>query len=251
MVRSVSVPPIVPATRLTLEHLLAEQTIRGALLCSTTGEWYWYRHEPTSGHQSYQEHLKAISVAVLREAMLEEPQDSGWMPSGLARFGSQGDTSWFVRWLPPSRVELLLELDAHTPPKVFTVPLPGLVVCGAGRRYAVWAITASLFAPAARAYHAPLPNLGLDGEICYGSVTVPSVAWDTIERSWQQFITSPFNDHLVQNRSKAYPTDIRRHLVHLAKRRAARYPVSDLRPLGVPRHPVTIAEAVAQFIHHR
>jgi hypothetical protein len=246
MARRARVVPL--PERPTLAQLLAEQTICGALLCADQGEWYWYRHQPATERQNRQERLKAISTAVLREAILDEPQDSGWMPPGLARFGIRGTLSWFVRWLPPSRGELLLEGDAPATSQRVTVPLPGLVLCGSGQTYAVWAVMEREFSPQSRAYHAPLSNIGPDGRMCFGSVPVPAVAWDALDLAWQRFIASPFTTHHADGRSRAFPTDVRRQWVRLAERRAARYPLADLRPLGMSRHPMTIADVVSHII---
>jgi hypothetical protein len=249
MARRVSVVPL--PERPTLAQLLTEQTISGALLCTEHGEWYWYRHQPATERQNRQERLKAISTAVLREAIIEEPQDSGWLPHGLARFGTRGAVSWFVRWLAPMRVDLVLEGSASHTFQTVTVPLPGLVLCGDATTYAVWATHETSFSPQARAYHAPLPNVNPNGKLCFGSVPVPAVAWDTIDLAWQRFLAAPFNDHVIAGRSRAFPTDIRRQLRKLSARHATRYPLADLRPLGQPRHPVTIAQAVATIIPYR
>ena len=231
-----------------LAQLLTLERVTAALLCTDDGEFYWYRHRPEDHRQSQQERVKAISTVALREAILAEPHESGWIPPGLARFGTSASGLWFVRWLPPTRYSLVLDQDDQAPPRTISVPLPGLVLCGSSQTYAVWASTETTFAPQARAYHAPLPNVGQTGHLCFGSIAVPPVTWRTLDLAWQRFITTPFNAHDIQGCSRAYPTDIRRQLLRVAQRQRATYPLSDLLPVGQPRHPVQIADVVQRFL---
>ena len=111
------------------------------------------------------------------------------------------------------------------------VSLPGMVFVGHGHTYHVWGLRQLGFALTAEVCHAPLPNVHSDGSICFGSNHPPIASTHTMMAAWQMFIASPFNGHLANGKSSAYPADVRGRLLWLADRRARRYPRKDLQTI--------------------
>ena len=173
---------------------------------------------------------------------------------------------------------------------VFQIPLPALVFGGIGHRYYVWAVKKinwwreqegakglnaagggeNVGNPHATLYHAPLPNVGSNGLICFGSNQPPTMAGEDgklagqiLEEAWRVFIQSPFNDHLKEGNSKAQPGDVRVKLMELARatdvygNQPSKYPLADLVPIAETYSPragrrrkKTLADAVAEHFAH-
>lgn len=221
------------------------------------------------------EHFKFLAAEHLRRAFSFQPVDSQWLLPGTLRWGTGAQGSWMVRLLKAANYNLELEVSRHRetgevtidlslPSNVagcywertratFTVPLPLLVFGGVGNSYYLWAVkkinwqAASTFPnatascssrggnPNAVLYHAPLPNVGSSGLLCYGSNQPPTMgagddgntAGQILEQAWQTFIQSPFNDHLKQGKSKFSPADVRIQLIKLATTTTTTTPTSE------------------------
>jgi hypothetical protein len=164
--------------------------------------------------------------------------------------------------MPPATYSLWLPASANGNPDqpenqerngeavAVQIPLPGLVFAGAGLHYYLWAVKAKEFSPVLPAYHAPLPNIYPDGRICWGSNQVEAVTAQNVVATWKLFITSPFNTHLVQGKSKQYPENILLQLAKLGITWRKTYPTSDLLPLknGGERQGWTIDRLVERLI---
>ncbi len=176
--------------------------------------------------------IKFISPAAVRAAFSQEPIDTGWLPLGTRRWGTGPGGDWAVLFVPPARQRLRFENDGLFARKTalveLEVPMPGLVLMGAGQTYYVWAIKEKELHPDRMAYHAPLPNLDHAGAVCFGNNPLPRVTAGTIARAWQLFLDSPFTNHSANGKSRRYPDDVRVQLARLAAPRRRRYPASDL-----------------------
>jgi PRTRC genetic system protein B len=177
--------------------------------------------------------VKLVSPASVRAAFNHIPIDSGWMPDAVRRWGHTSRGEYVVLCFPPQRYHLHLVNDFgdhRSGRKIVEVeiPLPALVFVGHGQAYFVWALAQKDFAPDAGVCHAPLPNVSLDGSICYGDNHPPAASIGTMMSAWQMFIGSPFNGHLASGKSRAFPNDVRGQLLRLTERRARRYPSGDL-----------------------
>jgi len=64
------------------------------------------------------------------------------------------------------------------------------------------------------------------GRICWGDNKPPVASPNTIKKAWELFISSPFNGHLSDGKSRAQPSDVRLQLEKAGKRSS--YPVKDL-----------------------
>lgn len=118
------------------------------------------------------------------------------------------------------------------------IPLPPLVFTGQDRTYRVYAVAENGW-PAADTplYHAPFPNVYMNGAICPGSVKFPACGPDTIHMVLDLFLQSDFNRDLSGGKSVSFPDDVivwwRRLLdCQLQKAHAGIYPVSDLVEMG-------------------
>jgi hypothetical protein len=171
------------------------------------------------------------SEAAVREAFTGIPVDSGWLAPNVVRWGDGRNGEWAVLHVPPARHVLELTTDdAATAAGVVrvTAPLPGLVVFGGGLKYWVWAQKSARFEPHHELYRAPLPNVMLDAEVCWGPHRPPACAGSTIGRAWELFITTTFGNHVAAGKSKKNREDVREVLKGLASGAAESYPVEDL-----------------------
>lgn len=113
------------------------------------------------------------------------------------------------------------------------VPLPPLLWAlthtdGGGWQAQVWAVKARPKTLDVPLFHAPLPNVFHAGSICWGNLRLdPQADAATL---MALFWGSPFGNHAVHNKSRAYPQDIRQQLLALEGARS--YPRRDLIPTG-------------------
>lgn len=180
--------------------------------------------------------IKLVSPASVRAAFSHILIDSVWLSNNVVRWGHSARGEYVVLWFPSQRYRLQLINDfgerfLQQPVVAVDVSLPALVFVGHGQSYHVWALRQPGFAPTAEVCHAPLPNVQLDGSICFGGNHPPTASTHTMMTAWQMFIASPFNGHLAGGKSNAYPADVREQLLWLADRRALRYPQKDLQTI--------------------
>jgi PRTRC genetic system protein B len=170
---------------------------------------------------------KFVSAESVRQAVLDEHIDTGYLPYGVVRWGTGVGGAWAVRYEPPAKRRIYLDVTGAAS-EAITVPLPAFIFVGQGNRYSLFAVTGAQFNPLSTLYRAPLPNVADDGDICFGKNSVPAVADGGMERAFDLFWAAPFNDHHMENRSKQHADDIRVQLRALAAGGAAKYPARDL-----------------------
>lgn len=170
-----------------------------------------------------QEHYKLLSPASVRQAFSNEPIDSGWIQSGVVRWGVAARGEWVIMFVPPKAYKL--DFGSN---ETLTVALPGFVFLGVGKYYYIWAISGEAFEPKFTAFHAPLPNVRPGGDICFGNNIPPSASCQTIAQAWDLFMQSEFNGDLANGKSRSQPNDVREKLRSVAKRHSRAYPVKDL-----------------------
>ncbi len=168
-------------------------------------------------------HYKLVSSNSVKAAFSHEPIDSGWLKTGIVRWGIGKSGNWVVKFVPPSRHTLSFQ-DSNS----LSIPLPGLVFLGYGFQYYIFCISESSFNPEAEVFTAPLPNVYPDGRICFGSTVPPACTPEEIDSAWKMFITSNFNSHLGSGKSKAYPDDIKAKLSQIVTKKLKHYPIKDL-----------------------
>src|ERR1051325_5970561 len=152
-----------------------------------------------------------ISNAAAREAFSGIPVDSGWLRPELVRWGDGRHGEWAIAFIPPGvhELEITNEAEGSSPLERLHVPLPGLVWFGLGTQYYLWAVKTPQLEPYHEIYRAPLPNVYVDGKICWGLVRPPRATARTLFDAWDLFIKSTFNNHLASGKSKRDREDFR------------------------------------------
>ncbi len=184
---------------------------------------------------------KFISEEAVRNAFCPLPVDSGFLPTGIVRWGSTSKRTFIVKFIcPASKNKVTFAGDTQN--QILSIPLPGLVLMGIGCQYFLWAVKTKQFDPNARVFHAPFPNINVSGGICFGNNPVPDASSKTIDLVWTLFGRSPFNGDTVAGKSKAFPSDIRKQLNDLHKQQKRSYPLRDL--VDYSNRHKTIAEII-------
>ena len=177
----------------------------------------------------------AISPTQLADALAVKVKfETGLLTGNTLYIVNEGAKKAVVEYRPPQKTALYLE-GSDTP---LIVPLPGLVMgrtsnsSGDSLRYGVYAVKSRPETLDAPLFNPPLPNVG-NGSICWGNVKRVSdqaLAGNSLSEDWQRLLGSMFSSHSVGGKSKRYNADIRQHFIDLEKRKARKYPVSDLIP---------------------
>jgi PRTRC genetic system protein B len=156
---------------------------------------------------------KFVTADDLQAAFTDSERDTGWLAPGIVRAGYGKHGEWFVLHAPPQRIDIhILEMGT------VSIPLPDLVLAGAGRSYYLWALQEP-FSPLARLFDAPFPNIHNGGQICWGNNTPPAAHPANARTVWRLFFESPFNSHLNQGKTRRHAQDVRKFLVELNGRR--------------------------------
>ncbi|KYC34691.1 hypothetical protein WA1_49055 [Scytonema hofmannii PCC 7110] len=179
-------------------------------------------HKNNGAHE-----YKFISPALLKQAFASEAIDSQWLPPNTVRWGRGKKGEWLMQYYPLQKYCIPL-LDANDSTFDITIPMPGLLFTGCGTDYYIWATKGRQFDPDAKLYKAPLPNTDDDGKICFGGNSKPVCSAATIFQAWTLFWAAPFNNHMANSKSIAFPQDVREHLLQLHNKKSKRYPISDL-----------------------
>jgi len=125
-------------------------------------------------------------------------------------------------YVPPGRRSLLAFPDEPA----LDVPLPGLVFCGEGVSYRVFAVKQRPGAVGERLFVAPMPNVGAGGLICAGTVRFPVASTATIYQALDLFLKSEFNADLANSKVHSERGDVRELWRKLAGK--TRFPVNEL-----------------------
>lgn len=181
---------------------------------------YLFEHVATDGARQ----VKFLGAASLREAFVQEPVDSGWLPHNVARCGVGGRGAWMVRWHEPAVYSV--RIAGRTRP--LRIPLPSLVWFGQGTHYYIWAAREKKFSPKAALYCAPVANVNRLGLICFGQNAHPDVGKGGFDKAWETFWQAPFNQDHDDGKSKKFPRAINDQLRLLARTKATQYPLNDL-----------------------
>lgn len=144
-----------------------------------------------------------------------------------------GGKKTIVEYRPPQMTGIYLEKSENP----LRVPMPGLLMFRTTGKnttgYLVFAVKDRPVTGDEPLFAAPLPNMYAHGSICWGTVIRVSEAamkGTTLDEDWTSLLGSPFNDHGVDQKSKAFPKDIRKQLIAIETRKARTYPVKDLLP---------------------
>jgi hypothetical protein len=145
-------------------------------------------------------------------------------------------------FFPPSQYQLICQYDAmfdgvpgvtFTSSKlaVMTLPMPGFLFAGYGNEYRLMAVAGDTFDAKSRLYQAPLPNCYTHGGICWGNNEKPPAGKGGLVKAWQVFWQTYFTTASVQQKSRAFPDDVRKRMAALVG--GETYQVDDLVPAQV------------------
>jgi hypothetical protein len=196
-----------------------------------------------------------VSHAAVKEAFSGLPIDSGWFNlelacPGICRWGNGRLGEWAVAFIPPARHELEITNDGTNKPfavEKLKTPLPGMVFFGISNQYFTWAVKTERLLPFHELYRCPLPNVMQDGSICWGLLKPPFAKASTIFDAFKLFMTSTFNNHMANAKSKRMRDDVRVVLKDMSRAPLpSYYPVADLmRQVDVTG--VTLDQAIRGF----
>lgn len=174
---------------------------------------------------------KCLSPDAVRNALLLQEFDSGWVAPRTIRHGEGPNGPWAIQHYPATSYTLFFNQsiahEAQPPLTQLTLPLPAFIFIGTHQHYSLYAIRCWRN-DATVLYHAPLPNISSQGHICYGTTTPPAVSPVTIREAWRLFWRSTFNYDHASGKSHSHPDNIVTQLRNIAHQCPDQYPGIDL-----------------------
>ncbi len=160
--------------------------------------------------------------------------DTGLLGGNTLLVRQEGVKRTVVEYRPPGKTGIFLE-GTETALRVTLPPLILIRVTTDGSpQYGLFAVRKRPSDMDEPLFHAPLPNVFSSGAICWGSVKRVSdtaLAGTTLKDDWMMLLGSPFGNHACSGKSKAHPSDIRKQLMELERRKTRVYPKRDLIPV--------------------
>jgi PRTRC genetic system protein B len=162
----------------------------------------------------------------LASAFSGVPINTGLLPPYCLWYARAGGETAVGIYVAPRKAELTVAAgnSRHT----YRVPLPGLIFCGLGTAYRVYAVRDLRVEATTQLYHAPFPNVYPNGNVCPGTVQFPPCDGDAIWTAFGLFLRSEFNHDLRQGKSLRHPEDVTALWAEFDGR--PRYPRKDLLP---------------------
>jgi len=131
---------------------------------------------------------------------------SGLLPPQTLWWQNTRQGPVFALYEEPRVRKLALLESATSPPRRFTIPLPGLIfLCSPGRPPWVFAVKKNPTKDMDIVYKAPLCNLYADGRSCPGNHRYPTRVADIVESFFISFFSAAAD---VRNRSLKFPNNI-------------------------------------------
>lgn len=171
---------------------------------------------------------KFLTIEDVAASFVDEETDTGWIQKNIIRAGRSARGDWFVYFAPAQQKQLTFHLPGET--VSLKVPIPTTVLIGVGHSYYLFAVADAAPSPRSKIYHAPFPNIYSNGRICWGNNPHPKAHHSQAAAVWNLFFGTPFNTHLANGKSNAFPKDVTEHLRALAD--ARKYPQADLMELN-------------------
>ncbi|MDX9863216.1 MAG: hypothetical protein RBT34_00270 [Anaerolineaceae bacterium] len=145
---------------------------------------------------------KYVAAPDVAAAFTQTDHDSGWLPENIKRVGHCVNGEYYVLFIPKGKYKITLIHENE--PKSLHIPLPSFVMVGVGNKHHLVATKENDFSLEAEAFLPPLPNVWETEGICWGNNTPPKAQADNAAATWQLFISSPFNNHLSEDKIKGY-----------------------------------------------
>lgn len=154
---------------------------------------------------------------------------TGLLPPGTIWWRNIRSGPVYAIYVEPKKWKVALELDVKTPPRRFTLPLPGFIfLCSPGKAPWVYAVTKKPTKETDAVYNAPLCNIYQNGRSCPGSHKYPTRVADMVQSFFTSFFTATAE---LRGRSKLYPNNVVRLWESLDNKKT--FPVKDLVQLGM------------------
>lgn len=175
---------------------------------------------------------KGLAPETVASVFAHAPVWSGFLPPNTWCWGKANGAEWVALCFPASLQTVLLAENKNQ--ERLTIPLPPLVFFGTRLEYFIWALGDATWTrdPNMAAFHAPFPNVNERGLVCFGTNILPPCSPQTIHDAWQLFLSSPFNNHQIENKSRQHEQDVRELWRTLSNQNSAQYPYEDLAPMG-------------------
>jgi hypothetical protein len=168
---------------------------------------------------------KFISPEAVEKAFTAKTVSSGWLSPNTLWWGKTPNGEGIIQFYPPQKYSITIQLLEGN--KTITVPMPGFIFAGNYSSYYLWVIKGKIFKQYCQLYKAPLPNIWHDSNrICFGKNIPPTCNPDSINKAWQLFWNSPFNQDLSQNKCRSHPHNVCNLLISLQG--AKSFPVKEL-----------------------
>lgn len=166
--------------------------------------------------------LKYIDYDSLTRTLSQKDFTSEWYLSPLKTLlvSRKGGVDFNISSTEPQIYSLIVNQQK------LSVPLPGAVIVYCNK--AMWLYAYKSDEPLtlnSKLYQFPLPNIAINGKVCWGNVKPNS---GRIDSAWQSFISSEFNDDFSGRKSLAKPRNIISQLMELSQSLYTIYPELDL-----------------------
>lgn len=172
---------------------------------------------------------KALSSGQVARAFREIHSDTGWLDRRILRYRETPDGNAVISYEPGCVRTISVARDGGVTERV-TLPLPTLILLGAGKDYHLWAASGNRVTRSTRLSLAPLPNIGagIRGKVCFGNNEVPEVRPDSLDAVWKLIFDTPFNRDQAGGKCRSEPDDVRNLLFRLAAERPKTFPSHQL-----------------------
>jgi PRTRC genetic system protein B len=189
-------------------------------------------HYLFTSYEGKRKSSKFVTQADVAAAFAGQEQDTGWLTPGILRSGHNAGGDWYAYSAPAQKVQIeLVDYPEMGTSKTITLHIPRTLLLARQSGYALFAMRNERFERDAPVYHAPFPNVHDAGKICWGTNAAPKVEAGKARQAWELFFNSPFNGHLANGKSTAYPKDVREQLAQLDGKKK-NYPCADLVAFG-------------------
>nr|WP_201280571.1 hypothetical protein [Hassalia byssoidea] len=168
---------------------------------------------------------KFLSPEAVEKAFTAKTVNSGWLSPNTLWWEITPNGEGIIQFYPPQKYSVSIQTPEGN--NTITIPMPAFIFAGCNSSYYLWAVKGRTFKQDCQLYKAPLPNIWDDSnKICFGRNIPPACNPDSINKTWELFWNSPFNQDFSQNKSKSHPHNVCDLLISL--RTTKSFPAKEL-----------------------
>ncbi|MBW4502689.1 MAG: prokaryotic E2 ligase family D protein [Scytonema hyalinum WJT4-NPBG1] len=168
---------------------------------------------------------KFLSPEAVEKAFTTKTVSSGWLSPNTLWWEKTPSGEGVIQFYPPQKYSVSIQTSEEN--KTITIPMPAFLFAGCNSSYYLWAIKGKTFKQDCQLYKAPLPNIWDDSNrICFGRNTPPACNPNSINKAWELFWRSPFNEDFSQNKCKSHLHNVCNLLISLQGTRS--FPAKEL-----------------------